>query len=149
MFEINSGLSFSFQLNLFCQLNFRTYPFDVQTCFIKLESRGHTEDELVLVWQNDNPFQNSDRFQLSGFSLLDYELYNESVFVDLLEGEKVSMVKVALHLKRNWYHFLLDVYLPSGLFVTMSWLSFWLEISAAPARVTLGKFIFNWSWSDE
>ncbi|XP_023241230.1 glycine receptor subunit alpha-2-like [Centruroides sculpturatus] len=33
---------------------------------------------------------------------------------------------------------ILNVYLPSTVVVTLSWLSFWLDVNAVPARVTLG-----------
>jgi anionic glutamate receptor len=59
--------------------------------------------------------------------------------MDKNETDRVSRIKVLLHFQRDWYHHLLDMYLPSALFVMISWLSFWLEISAAPARVTLGE----------
>ncbi len=78
---------------------------------------------------------------MTGFRLVGYELFNDSVQItDTFETDRVSRIKVLLQLQREWYQYLLDVYLPSALFVMISWLSFWLEISAAPARVTLGEF---------
>ncbi|CAG2178172.1 unnamed protein product, partial [Oppiella nova] len=127
------------QLKLFCQLYFENYPFDSQKCSVKLEVRGLPDENVWLRWRELDAFRNAERFHMSGFYLIGYELLNDSVQVlDLFEDDRVSRVIVTLHMQREWHHFILDVFLPSGLFVMMSWLSFWLEISAAPARVTLG-----------
>lgn len=48
-----------------------------------------------------------------------------------------SRITVKFEIEREFGHFLLDIYVPSILFVVTSWLSFWVEIPAAPARVTL------------
>ncbi|CAG2113221.1 unnamed protein product [Medioppia subpectinata] len=50
-----------------------------------------------------------------------------------------SKLTVTFTLRREFGHFILDIYIPSILFVISSWTSFWVEIPAAPARVTLGK----------
>ena len=49
-----------------------------------------------------------------------------------------SKLIASFTLKREFGHFIIDVYIPSILFVISSWTSFWVEIPAAPARVTLG-----------
>ena len=33
---------------------------------------------------------------------------------------------------------MIQMYIPSGLVVMLSWLTFWLQVDAVPARVTLG-----------
>lgn len=33
---------------------------------------------------------------------------------------------------------IVNTYIPSGLVVSLSWLTFWLDVSAVPARITLG-----------
>lgn len=48
-----------------------------------------------------------------------------------------SRITFQFEIEREFGHFLLDIYVPSILFVVTSWLSFWIEIPAAPARVTL------------
>ncbi|XP_054159991.1 glycine receptor subunit alpha-2-like [Oppia nitens] len=128
------------QLTLFCELNFKNYPFDSQICSVSLQSRSSSDDNIVLQWRETHAFRNADRFQMIGYKMVGYNLLNDSVhLVDTFSDFNVSRVQVRLNLKREWTHFLMDVYLPSALFVSMSWLSFWLEISAAPARVTLGN----------
>jgi len=41
-------------------------------------------------------------------------------------------------LKRDIGYFLIQVYIPSILIVILSWVSFWINVDASPARVSLG-----------
>nr|XP_032804394.1 glycine receptor subunit alphaZ1-like [Petromyzon marinus] len=49
-----------------------------------------------------------------------------------------SCVKATFFLDRDMGYYLIQVYIPSCLLVIISWLSFWLNVEAAPARVGLG-----------
>lgn len=53
------------------------------------------------------------------------------------QGE-FSCILAELHLKRSIGFHLLESYLPTSLIVIISWLSFWLDVEATPARITLG-----------
>jgi len=41
-------------------------------------------------------------------------------------------------LRRNVGFFLIQVYVPSVLIVILSWVSFWINVDASPARVSIG-----------
>ena len=41
-------------------------------------------------------------------------------------------------LRRNIGFFLIQVYVPSVLIVILSWVSFWINVDASPARVSIG-----------
>jgi len=43
-----------------------------------------------------------------------------------------------LFFARNIGHYIIQIYLPSSLIVILSWVSFWLDKTFAPARVSLG-----------
>lgn len=47
-------------------------------------------------------------------------------------------MRAELNLKRSIGHHLVQSYLPSTLIVVVSWVSFWLDVDAIPARITLG-----------
>ncbi|KAL3203716.1 hypothetical protein MRX96_041773 [Rhipicephalus microplus] len=49
-----------------------------------------------------------------------------------------SCLRAELNLKRSIGHHLVQSYLPSTLIVVVSWVSFWLDVDAIPARITLG-----------
>lgn len=43
-----------------------------------------------------------------------------------------------LYFSRSLGYFITQIYIPSTLIVALSWVSFWLDRTAAPARVSLG-----------
>jgi uncharacterized membrane protein (DUF485 family) len=49
-----------------------------------------------------------------------------------------SCLGVTIKLKRRYKLFLIQVYAPSILIVILSWVSYWLNTDAIPARVSLG-----------
>lgn len=46
-------------------------------------------------------------------------------------------LRTTLHVRREIMHHVMQTYLPSALIVVISWFSFWLDVDAAPARVSL------------
>jgi hypothetical protein len=53
--------------------------------------------------------------------------------------DEYSVIKVEFHLRRNIGYFVLQLYVPCGLIVSCSWVSFWIDPDAVPARVQLGN----------
>ncbi|VDM13627.1 unnamed protein product [Wuchereria bancrofti] len=49
-----------------------------------------------------------------------------------------SCLRTVLELRRQFSYYLLQLYVPSSMLVIVSWVSFWLDRTAIPARVTLG-----------
>lgn len=54
-----------------------------------------------------------------------------------LTGE-YSCLRVDLLFKREFSYYLIQIYIPCCMLVIVSWVSFWLDQSAVPARVSLG-----------
>ena len=55
----------------------------------------------------------------------------------LIPGE-YSCLKVELIFKREFSYYLITIYVPCCMLVIVSWVSFWLDQNAIPARVSLG-----------
>ena len=51
---------------------------------------------------------------------------------------KFTCIEVKFHLERQMGYYLIQMYIPSLLTVILSWVSFWINMDAAPARVGLG-----------
>ncbi|XP_019679668.1 glycine receptor subunit alpha-4 isoform X2 [Felis catus] len=54
-----------------------------------------------------------------------------------LESWKFTCIEVKFHLERQMGYYLIQMYIPSLLIVILSWVSFWINMDAAPARVGL------------
>lgn len=54
------------------------------------------------------------------------------------QSGKFTCIEVRFHLERQMGYYLIQMYIPSLLIVILSWVSFWINMDAAPARVALG-----------
>lgn len=52
-------------------------------------------------------------------------------------SDKFSCLDATLYLKRSLGYNMAQTYIPTGLIVIISWISFWIDRRAVPARVTL------------
>ncbi|GCB63030.1 hypothetical protein scyTo_0007325 [Scyliorhinus torazame] len=109
---------------------------DVQTCIMQLESFGYTMNDLIFEWDEDKPVQTADGLTLPQFLLKEEKdlryctkHYNTGRF---------TCIEVRFHLERQMGYYLIQMYIPSLLIVILSWVSFWINMDAAPARVALG-----------
>nr|QQH14658.1 putative cys-loop ligand-gated anion channel subunit [Periplaneta americana] len=59
-------------------------------------------------------------------------------YISVAVSEEFSMIKADFHMRRNIGYFVLQLYVPCGLIVCCSWVSFWIDPDAVPARVSLG-----------
>ncbi|XP_059410289.1 glycine receptor subunit alpha-3 isoform X1 [Carassius carassius] len=123
-------------LTLSCPMDLKNFPMDVQTCIMQLESFGYTMNDLIFEWQEKGPVQFADGLTLPQFILKDdsdlrycTKHYNTGKF---------TCIEVRFHLERQMGYYLIQMYIPSLLIVILSWVSFWINMDAAPARVALG-----------
>ncbi|RWS26684.1 Glycine receptor subunit alpha-3-like protein [Leptotrombidium deliense] len=117
-------------------MEFKSYPFDKQECDIIFESVLLPVEQLQMKWAPNDAIKMTKNFELYGFTIDQY-LLSETVSDYPFTGN-FSAVVITISLARSMLTSLLDVYIPTTLFVIVSWLTFWIEVPAAPARVTLG-----------
>ncbi|XP_034298544.1 glycine receptor subunit alpha-3 isoform X2 [Pantherophis guttatus] len=134
----NGNVLYSIRLTLIlsCPMDLKNFPMDVQTCIMQLESFGYTMNDLVFEWQENGAVQVAEGLTLPQFLLKeDKDLcyctkhYNTGKF---------TCIEVRFHLERQMGYYLIQMYIPSLLIVILSWVSFWINMDAAPARVALG-----------
>ncbi|XP_008298494.1 glycine receptor subunit alpha-3 [Stegastes partitus] len=119
-------------LTLSCPMDLKNFPMDVQTCIMQLESFGYTMNDLIFEWQENGPVQVAE-----GLTLPQFILKDESDLRYCAAG-KFTCIEVRFHLERQMGYYLIQMYIPSLLIVILSWVSFWINMDAAPARVALG-----------
>ncbi|XP_078071594.1 glycine receptor subunit alpha-3 isoform X7 [Mustelus asterias] len=134
----NGVVLYSIRLTLIlsCPMDLKNFPMDVQTCIMQLESFGYTMNDLIFEWDEDKPVQTADGLTLPQFLLKEEKdlryctkHYNTGRF---------TCIEVRFHLERQMGYYLIQMYIPSLLIVILSWVSFWINMDAAPARVALG-----------
>ncbi|KAG1674382.1 Glutamate-gated chloride channel [Nymphon striatum] len=123
------------RLTFSCMMNLNRYPLDHQICPIELASFASTINDLVFIWKDNKAVKLYRDVKLAQFQIVDVYLHNcrESFHI----GE-YSCLRAELHLKRSIGFYLVQKYFPTMLIVFISWISFWLDVNAIPARVTVG-----------
>ncbi|XP_015584937.1 glutamate-gated chloride channel isoform X1 [Cephus cinctus] len=127
--------SIRISLTLSCPMDLKLYPLDRQTCSLRMASYGWTTDDLVFLWKEGDPVQVVKNLHLPRFTL-------ERFLTDYCNSKtntgEYSCLKVDLLFKREFSYYLIQIYIPCCMLVIVSWVSFWLDQSAVPARVSLG-----------
>ncbi|CAB03329.1 Ig-like domain-containing protein [Caenorhabditis elegans] len=124
-------------LVLSCPMHLQYYPMDVQQCFIDLASYAYTTKDIEYVWKEETPVQL--KAGLSS-SLPSFQLTNTSTTycTSKTNTGSYSCLRTIIQLRRQFSYYLLQLYIPSCMLVIVSWVSFWIDRTAVPARVTLG-----------
>ncbi|XP_068698858.1 glycine receptor subunit alphaZ1-like [Montipora foliosa] len=121
---------------LSCQMNFRQFPMDQQTCHFNLGSYSQTEDNVIVKWRT----LNRGLIVPENLEIPQYDMgkvivknrsrrYNTGVF---------SEPEATFVFKRRLMFYVYGFYLPVTLVVLLSWISFWIDPDSTPARVSLG-----------
>ncbi|XP_022688193.1 gamma-aminobutyric acid receptor subunit beta-like isoform X1 [Varroa jacobsoni] len=121
-------------LKLRCEMELYKYPLDKQTCGMTIESSSLPISHLRMQWSKRPGLLLADPSHARGFTIQNYSTY-EAINHRLVGN--FSLVTSEFVLSRQFGPFLLDIYIPGVAFVFTSWLSFWMEVTAAPARISL------------
>ncbi|XP_013786486.1 glutamate-gated chloride channel-like, partial [Limulus polyphemus] len=127
--------SIRISLVLACPMDLKYYPLDKQTCSIVMASYGYTTEDLTFEWKEGDPVQVSKNIHLPRFTL---EKYLTDYCTSKTNTGEYSCLKVDLVFKRQFSYYLIQIYIPCCMLVIVSWVSFWLDQNAIPARVSLG-----------
>ncbi|CAD6200051.1 unnamed protein product [Caenorhabditis auriculariae] len=124
-------------MTLSCPMHLQYYPMDVQVCLIDLASYAYTENDIEYRWKLTDPVQLKPGLHSS---LPSFQLNNVTTTLcrSSTNTGTYSCLRTVLELRRQFSYYLLQLYIPSTMLVIVSWVSFWLDRGAVPARVTLG-----------
>ncbi|KAJ8013117.1 hypothetical protein DPEC_G00049960 [Dallia pectoralis] len=125
-------------LILSCPMDLKNFPMDMQICTMQLESFGYTMNDLIFEWEekDKNPVQVAAGLTLPQFIMRDEK--ELGYCTKSYNTGKFTCIEVKFHLERQMGYYLIQMYIPSLLIVILSWVSFWINMDAAPARVALG-----------
>ncbi|NXI09803.1 GBRR2 protein, partial [Irena cyanogastra] len=120
-----------------CNMDFSHFPLDSQTCSLELESYAYTDEDLMLYWKNGNESLKTDeKISLSQFLIQKFHTTSRLAFYSSTGW--YNRLYINFTLRRHIFFFLLQTYFPATLMVMLSWVSFWIDRRAVPARVSLG-----------
>ncbi|XP_066532668.1 gamma-aminobutyric acid receptor subunit rho-1 [Hoplias malabaricus] len=120
-----------------CNMDLSHFPLDTQTCSLEIESYAYTDDDLMLYWKKGNDsLKTDDRISLSQFLIQEFHTTTKLAFYSSTGW--YNRLYINFTLRRHIFFFLLQTYFPATLMVMLSWVSFWIDRRAVPARVPLG-----------
>ncbi|CAF4750532.1 unnamed protein product [Pieris macdunnoughi] len=125
------GMSNEVQLPQFRVLGHRQ-----RATVVTLTTVGYTMRDIRYKWnEGPNSVGVSSEVSLPQFKVLGHR--QRAMEISLTTGN-YSRLACEIQFVRSMGYYLIQIYIPSGLIVIISWVSFWLNRNATPARVALG-----------
>lgn len=122
-----------------CDMDFRLYPLDVQTCAVDFSSYKFSVIDMMFRWKDELPLTFPSDFEdgcrLPRY-LVSFEAQPKPQIIYYGEGNH-SAARLTITLSREIRSHLLESYLPSTLFVIMSWGGFIIMPEVVPGRMVL------------
>ncbi|XP_015596163.1 glutamate-gated chloride channel isoform X16 [Cephus cinctus] len=124
-------------LILSCQGRLNIFPFDDPLCSFAIESISYEQTAITYVWKND---EDTLRKSPSLTTLNAYLIQNQTITCPIKASWRgnYSCLKVDLIFTRDRAFYFTTVFIPGIILVTSSFITFWLEWNAVPARVMIG-----------
>ncbi|KAI6175802.1 hypothetical protein M3Y97_00729100 [Aphelenchoides bicaudatus] len=118
-----------------CQMDLRKFPMDSIRCDLIFESYSYNAAEVTLDWLNWQPVTAVK----SEFNLPDFKLMNITYgkHTEMYTAGIWHRLSVEFYFDRLFGFYILQMFLPTYVSVFISWIAFWMDTRALPARITL------------
>ena len=117
-----------------CRLNLRNYPKDTQVCSLPFESYTYENFDLKYKWRtNDSIYIYDDEMAQFVMSKAERKLKHKQY-----HSPQFSGLTVTFSFQRRWIYYVYQVYVPCICITVLSWIGFWIDHKAVPARTGLG-----------
>lgn len=116
---------------------------DSQMCSIRVLSYAYIATQVNVTWFDSNPIRSNPDIGLPEFVITAVTksycngTYRYALMPNSYKLDDFSCLEGNLFLSRSIGYNLVQSYIPTGLIVMISWVSFWIDRRAVPARVTL------------
>ncbi|XP_047512485.1 gamma-aminobutyric acid receptor subunit delta-like isoform X2 [Pieris napi] len=125
------SVSIGATITIKCEMDFVLYPLDVQNCAIDFSSYKYTTEDVRFEWREVAPW-----FGIAGEQRHEFRL-PKYVVTFVTDKSEHSAARLQIKLSRELRGYLLESYLPSSLFVIISWGSFCVIPEIVPGRMVL------------
>jgi len=126
------------RVTISCRMNFDDYPLDAHTCQFQV---GSYYDTFETVTCKSHLIYNADR-QRSLQHFIEIEDLPESYGMVKLPSGLYAACGFQVRLQRKKMQYIVQVYLPTSLFVIVSWVSFLIKPEVVPGRMALLVTLF-------
>lgn len=126
-----------------CPLELKTYPVDIQSCSVKFGSFTLDQAHVIYRWNETSMKPGND--SRNSITVHDESALNEysiqkivtKTNVKVVMNETFTVISFDMFLERFLLSTFIGMYIPSGLIVILSWLSFFISPTSPPARANL------------
>ncbi|KAL8566714.1 hypothetical protein ACOMHN_050362 [Nucella lapillus] len=128
-------------MTLNCRMNLIKYPLDSQVCPMWIQSYTYTTENVMFYWSKQPvsfDMEMQVHTELPQFSIVKNITISCQKTNASMDDLSFACIVAKFTLQRDIGYYIIQVYVPSILIVALSWVSFWLDLEAIPARVSLG-----------
>ncbi|KHJ95234.1 Cation transporter family protein [Oesophagostomum dentatum] len=128
-------VNYRLQVQSPCIVDLVLFPMDIMTCELVIESYSYNAAKVILNWREWSPV-----FSIAKSKLADFTLYGLQWAKNSFEyaAGQWDQLTVSFTFSRAYGFYILQMYLPTYLSVLLSFVAFWIDLKALPARITLG-----------
>uniref|UniRef100_A0A914HZG7 Uncharacterized protein n=1 Tax=Globodera rostochiensis TaxID=31243 RepID=A0A914HZG7_GLORO len=128
-------------VTLSCNMDLQLFPFDRQECPMAIQSYAYVESLVNLSWHVDPPYYpitTNPELKLNDMVITGMRFERCTSPYTMFRGNGVwSCLRGYIVMKRLVLFHLIQTYIPSAMLVSISWMTFWLDPRASPARISL------------
>ena len=134
-------LSENVHISFYCPFDFSKFPFDTQKCKFQVESYSYDTSRMV-VYTSSAKFdgKTTNSFDL-GYDIKINRLSREDSLLVYDGLGNFSLAGFEMTLKRRVSSYIVGYYMPSGIIIVLSWMSFLMPINHGIARMSRMIFL--------
>jgi len=130
-------------INFICPMRFDAFPLDTQICKFQVGSYSYEMSKMTFTQSNKvQGYVKTKHSVVLDYSVNIIPLEGEELILSYGELGNFSVAGFEMVLQRHVSHYLITYYLPSGLFVVVSWISFVVPPDVIPGRMALLVTLF-------
>lgn len=133
--------SMRLDVTLSCMMDLKLFPIDHQECPLKIQSYAYIEQIVNLTWHVAPPYfpvGSNEEIKLNDMTITRTRYEKCAGPYPMFRGSAYwSCIRAFIVMKRLVLFHIIQTYIPTGMLVSISWMSFWLDPRASPARISL------------